>query len=473
MITVDFWRNRLGRKIVMLMIAVSALFSVGAAGIQLYLSYERDRARAFSAFDIIETSFRDGLERALWEFNFRQVEALLNGIFTQQDIVYLKLDAETGQSWQRGSAAPPELTLREFTLSYQGQTNAPSPVGVLTAGLSLEFVRTRIWTQFRELVLTNFIKTMLASVAMLFIFDRLAARHLRSIAMQSGQEWLDTDDGVVIDRPRKGLPNELDDIVQSLNHARDRVRGAHDQLSIRLEELARLNEKLADANREQAEFTYAISHDLKSPTNTVRMLLRELRHETRDSRNDDSTEIFDDLETTVARMGQLVEDVLAYSRSVGENMTVEPVDLNEEVQAILQDLSGDIAAAGAQVELGTLPVVAGSRMQLRILMQNLISNAVKFRDPSRAAVIRIDSEPEQPGCVAVHVHDNGIGIDPEFHAQIFGLFKRLHAHGTYPGSGIGLTVCQRIVSNHNGSIEVSSKSGEGSTFTIVLPEDRA
>jgi len=106
-------------------------------------------------------------------------------------------------------------------------------------------------------------------------------------------------------------------------------------------------------------------------------------------------------------------------------------------------------------------------------MQNLISNAVKFRDPSRAAVIRVDSEPEQPGCVAVHVHDNGIGIDPEFHAQIFGLFKRLHAHGTYPGSGIGLTVCQRIVSNHNGSIEVSSKSGEGSTFTIVLPENRA
>jgi len=358
MITVDFWRNRLGRKIVMLMIAVSALFSVGAAGIQLYLSYERDRARAFSAFDIVETSFRDGLERALWEFNFRQVEALLNGIFTKQDIVYLKLDAETGQSWQRGSADAPELTLREFTLSYQGQANAPSPVGVLTAGLSLEFVRARIWTQFRELVLTNFIKTMLASVAMLFIFDRLAARHLRSIAIQSGQEWLDTDDGVVIDRPRIGLPDELDDIVQSLNHARDRVRGAHDQLSIRLEELARLNEKLADANREQAEFTYAISHDLKSPTNTVRMLLRELRHETQDGRNDDSTEIFDDLETTVARMGQLVEDVLAYSRSVGENMTVEPVDLNEEVQAILQDLSGDIAAAGAQVELGTLPVVA-------------------------------------------------------------------------------------------------------------------
>ncbi|MEM7211624.1 MAG: ATP-binding protein [Pseudomonadota bacterium] len=470
MIAFDFWRNRLGRKIVVLMIAASAVLSVGAAGVQLFLAYERDRARALNAFDIIESSFREGLEVALWQFNFGQIEVLLDGIYTQQDIVYLRLSAETGQIWERGEDDGSNLTMRDFQLSFSDDRNQTAAVGTLTAGLTLDFVKGRIWEQFLELVFSNFVKTLLASVAMLAIFDRLAARHLRAISLQASQGWLTTDELVKINRTGNGVPDELDDIINSLNAARENIRAVHKELANRLEDLAQANARLADANREQAEFTYAISHDLKSPTNTVRMLLTELREVMGDRVDLEDAEIFEGLDTTIERMGKLVEDVLAYSRTVGEDMSVEAVDLAGEVQAILHDLSGDISSTNSVIELGALPTVTGNALQLRLLLQNLISNAIKFHDPQRRPIVRITARAAPEECVSISVQDNGIGIGPEYHDQIFGLFKRLHTHGSYHGSGIGLTVCQRIVSNHGGTIEVSSDPGEGSTFTIVLPK---
>ncbi len=471
MISVDFWRSRLGRKIVAMMIAGSAVLSVGATGVQLYLAYERDRARVFDELAIIEDSFRDGLESALWTFNFDQVNVLLDGIFAQHDIVYLRLITPTGNAWERGKPDEEDLILTEFELAFRGKPDKLVPVGNLTAGLSLEFVQTRIWEQFWAFILSNFIKTLLASIVMLAIFDRLAGRHLRAISDQASAEWLDTNEMVAISRAKTENSDELDDIVGSLNHARASVRASHAELSDRIAELGILNSKLSDANREQSEFTYAISHDLKSPTNTVKMLLRELRESNNAALDNDSVEILDDLDVTVARMGQFVDDVLVYARSIGEEMSVETVNLTVEVEAIIRDLSGDIADAGADVRTGELPTVTGNAVQLRLLMQNLISNAIKFHDPVRQPVVEIESTPGQKnGWIAVSVRDNGIGIDEKHLDRIFGLFKRLHNYAAYQGSGIGLTVCQRIVSNHGGKIEVSSSKWVGSKFTVLMSE---
>lgn len=472
MISVSFWRNRLGAKIVASMIAVSAIFSVGAAGIQLYLAYERDRARAYEELSLIDASFRDGLESALWKFSFDQVDALLDGIFAQHDIVYLELTAPTGRTWIRGEKAENDFEFREYQLSHRNDGVA-TLVGTLIAGLSLKSVRDRLWEQFWALVLSNFLKTFLASIAMIAIFDRLAARHLRAIAHQARAQWLETGDVVTIDRTQDYRTDELDDIVMSLNHARESVRASHKTLSAKLEELAIANKMLADANREQAEFTYAISHDLKSPTNTVRMLLAEFNEVLGDASNEDIDEILTDMDVTITRMSRLVDDVLAYARTVGEDIVVDVLDLNGEVQSIRGDLSADISAAGAELQVGALPKIIGNGMQIRLLLQNLISNALKFRDPAKPLSVSVEAVPvEDSDCIGIAVHDNGIGIEPEHHEKIFGLFKRLHTHSTYQGSGIGLAICQRIASNHGGRIEVSSQQGLGSTFTIVLPKER-
>ncbi|MEM0943407.1 MAG: ATP-binding protein [Pseudomonadota bacterium] len=471
MLITGLWRTRLGRKLVTLMILASAALSVLASALQLYTAFERDRDRAFAAFTTIDESFRDGLESAIWEFNYPQIQLLLDGIFAQADVVYLKLETPTGEMGEIGSAAGDDLIIRDFALNYEVRPGEVSPMGTLRAGISLRFVYARLWDQFLALTLSNFAKTFLATIAMLLIFEAVAARHLRAISSQIGTAWLETTGSIEIDRPPQRAPDEIDEIVASLNQARAEGRRAHAALADKLEELAALNARLANTNREQSEFTYAISHDLKSPANTVRMLLQELREIRGETLEGDEGEIFNDLEMTIERMGQLVEDVLVYSRSVGEGMEVERVDLAVETGRILQDLAGDVKEAGAEVSVAPLPVIEGNPMQLRLLLQNLITNALKFRDPDRPPRIEITATEPRPGWVGVAIRDNGIGIDPAYHEHIFGLFKRLHTHSAYQGSGIGLTVCHRIVTNHGGRIELTSDEGTGSTFRFELPEE--
>lgn len=469
MITSGFWRNGLGRKIVTLMIAASAVLSIGAAGVQLYTAYQRDQKRALDELTVIDTSFRAGLESALWHFDHDQVEILLNGILAQADIVYINLATPTEHAWEKGAKQADDMVFRNFELFHQRDAAPALSIGTLNVGLSLAFVKERLWEQFWTLALSNFMKTLLATMAMLFIFDRVAARHLRSISAQARSDWLLDNDLVHIDRRPPEFADELDDIAASLNQARATVRASHAELREKMDELAALNSHIEEANREQAEFTYAISHDMKSPTNTVRMLLEELRRTTIDHLDEDAIEILDDLQMTNTRMRQLVEDVLSYSRSIEDGMTVEMVDLSQLVGEIVQDLAADIAEADAKITVGPLPKLCGNAAQLRMLLQNIISNAIKFRHANRRIEVGIETTSAPTSRqVAFKVSDNGIGIDPEHHARIFGLFKRLHAHGVHGGSGIGLTVCQRIVSNHGGQIDVSSQIGVGSTFTIVL-----
>jgi light-regulated signal transduction histidine kinase (bacteriophytochrome) len=172
------------------------------------------------------------------------------------------------------------------------------------------------------------------------------------------------------------------------------------------------------------------------------------------------------------RMGEQIEDVLAYASSTGNNETVETVDLRECVDVVLADLSAEIRQSGATIEVGALGAVTGYRKQVRTLLQNLIANALKYRKAETAPYIRVAfCEHEVTGDTSLTVSDNGIGIAPEHHERIFGLFQRLHRHDDYAGSGLGLCTCLRIARNHNGGINVKSAPGEGTTFTVTLRLD--
>ncbi|UWQ62169.1 transporter substrate-binding domain-containing protein [Leisingera caerulea] len=236
-------------------------------------------------------------------------------------------------------------------------------------------------------------------------------------------------------------------------------------------QLSAMVNRLETTSRQLAEFTYAMSHDLKAPAQTIRALLAELRATSGRRLDGDGQEILDDLDRTNARMARLVEDLRVYARSVDEKRPAVPVDLNREAEAAAADAAAEIAAAGSVIKTAPLPAVDGNPEQLRTLFRQLISNAVAYRDPARGSMIEIGRGPAAPaGWVSFTVRDNGIGIEPEYHDRIFGLFKRLHRHSDHQGSGIGLTLCRRIAANHGGSIEVESRKGAGSAFTVTLPE---
>lgn len=220
--------------------------------------------------------------------------------------------------------------------------------------------------------------------------------------------------------------------------------------------------------KEQRDFTYAISHDLLSPANTVRMIIDEVALE-QDRLSEETRELIPQAMGTLQRMGHQIEDVLSYSRTLDTEASRKLVDLNTLVADILVDLRAKICEAGASIDCGSLPVIKGDEMQLRALFQNLIANALKFTTPERKPVVRIWVEGKGVGkehCICVE--DNGIGIAPENQAKIFELFRRLNLRERYDGTGIGLTLCRRVAENHNGKIDIRSDGQTGSTFIIKL-----
>lgn len=237
---------------------------------------------------------------------------------------------------------------------------------------------------------------------------------------------------------------------------------------IELKAAIRVSERL---RREQQDFTYAISHDLRTPANTVRMILDEVSVE-KDKLSADSRELLGEGFETLDRMAEQIEDVLSYSRMVHRDNPQERVSLSEIAEDAAADLGALLRETGGRIDIGGLPEVTGDKAQLRSLFLNLLGNALKFKRPEEPPLVRVRMEPSEDSQVQFYVEDNGIGIESQHQKSVFELFQRLHLRTEYPGSGIGLTLCRRVVENHGGNISIVSDGKTGTIFTITLPKDR-
>jgi signal transduction histidine kinase len=245
----------------------------------------------------------------------------------------------------------------------------------------------------------------------------------------------------------------------------------------RQHQIEALNESLQEqirlaevANNELRAFAYATSHDLKAPTNTLLLSLDALSENLEGKLDADDSDLIKVAKKTVNSMRTLIDDVLTYTNTIGSAPEHEPVDLNTVASNVLETLRADIEVNAAEIKLAPLPKLKASPTQMHQLVQNLISNAVKFHQPDQAPAIAIEATDAPPGYVAFKIKDNGIGIAPEQQGKVFELFARLNRRGHYAGTGLGLAICQRIVLNHGGRIDLQSKPGDGSCFTVLLEE---
>lgn len=228
--------------------------------------------------------------------------------------------------------------------------------------------------------------------------------------------------------------------------------------------------KATTTNDELLAFAYAMSHDMKAPSNTLHMLLRELIESHGQTLDPDAAELCQMALTTVARMGKLVDDVQNYTRVVDQDFNRQAVPLTPVITAVLDDLAGLVAKTKAVVRCEDLPTVSGDPDQLHILFLNLIENALHFHKPNEPAKVFVTSHPSPDKAgFAITIRDEGIGIEPAKHQQIFRVFKRLNTAAEFPGSGLGLAICRRIAANHDSQIDLSSALGQGAAFTIGLP----
>ncbi|ABF63563.1 PAS/PAC sensor signal transduction histidine kinase [Ruegeria sp. TM1040] len=254
-----------------------------------------------------------------------------------------------------------------------------------------------------------------------------------------------------------------------------RMLGAHNDLTaVKLAE-ERANtacRETAAANEELRSFAYSISHDLKSPTNTMDMLLREIAIADDGGMSEEQRELLHTAQETANRMRSLVDDMLDYTRLIGEEPVWESVSLYDTGTRVRDMLGSLVAETGAKISIDeNLPNVSGNPTQLRVLLQNLIENAIKYRDPSRPPVVVVSKlHAADTNETGFSVADNGLGIAEGHQDRVFEMFKRLHREDEVAGAGLGLTLCRRVALNHGGDIQVSSKLGQGTTFTVSFPE---
>ncbi|NUQ00366.1 MAG: hypothetical protein HUU35_10995, partial [Armatimonadetes bacterium] len=243
----------------------------------------------------------------------------------------------------------------------------------------------------------------------------------------------------------------------------DRVQSALD-----LEEKTR---ELERSNRELQSFAYIASHDLQEPLRKIRTFgerVETLYAEALGSRGLDHLRR---IRAAAARMGDLLDGLLEYSRVSHRPSTMEPVALDLLVPRVLDDLEVAVAASGAVIEVGRLPRVIGNPAQLHGLFQNLLANAIKFRHAERPPRVEVCAGEHLNGQVWVVVRDNGIGFEPQYAERLFEPFQRLHTLDEYAGAGMGLASARRVAERHGGRIEARGELGVGAEFRVLLPAD--
>ncbi len=251
------------------------------------------------------------------------------------------------------------------------------------------------------------------------------------------------------------------------------------------EALARTAADLTRSNRELEQFAYVASHDLQEPLRMITSYTQLIVKRYHDKLDSDARDFMGFAVDGAHRMQRLINDLLAYSRVGTRGKPMQETPGDEVLQAALDNLKLAIEETGAQVSHDRLPLVLGDAVQLTQLFQNLVGNALKFRSGERPRLyIGVDRRPADrcpvPGSPTAprvphpeewmfYVRDNGIGIEPQYFERIFVIFQRLHTQDQYPGTGIGLAICKKIVERHGGRIWVESKPGAGTTFYFTMP----
>jgi signal transduction histidine kinase len=248
----------------------------------------------------------------------------------------------------------------------------------------------------------------------------------------------------------------------------------------------RVNERTAEleqTNKDLESFTFVASHDLQEPLRKIRIFLNLISEKDMSTLSDQSKNYLERTINTASQMQTLITDLLTYSRTTGSEEHFQKTDLNSVMEKVKSELKELIEEKKAQIEVNNLPALKVIPFQFEQLFTNLISNSLKFSmadvkpqiiisaQTVNGTLLGFTKEPTGKNYHCISISDNGIGFETKYNEKIFDLFQRLHSRSDYHGSGIGLSICKRIVENHKGSITAEGKPGKGATFNIYLPAD--
>lgn len=291
-------------------------------------------------------------------------------------------------------------------------------------------------------------------IGFLFVFvvvlslSRHIDREISGLADAAGR----LSDGHLEDSITRSSEDELGDLAESLNTMRVHLKSNL--------------ESLANSNKDLEQFAYVASHDLQEPLRKIMAFGSRLEVSTGPQLDTKSKEYLDKIMQSSSRMRRLIDDLLSYSRVSTQNTGIEKVNLNRIFAEILEDLEMRIKESQAQFHVDKFPAILANAPQMRQLFQNLVGNALKFRKLNQAPKIDILCKRLTNDKIRITVKDNGIGFDKKYADKIIVPFQRLHSRDEYPGTGIGLAICHRIVTKHGSSLLIDSVEGVGSEFSF-------
>ena len=266
-------------------------------------------------------------------------------------------------------------------------------------------------------------------------------------------------------------------IEENLRHARDRLQDELEQRQQREAEIRKLNQELTEravelaaANKELESFAYSVSHDLRAPLRHLVGYSELLQKQALGSLDEKSQRYVQIILESAKRMGNLIDDLLAFSRIGRAETKTTSVDLQQLVADVAFEIGAQAKGQDISWNIGALPVCYGDRALLRVVLVNLLSNAVKFSGTRRPAKVEVGSVDGNGDNSEIFVRDNGVGFDMQYVDKLFGVFQRLHRADEFEGTGIGLATVQRIVHRHGGTVRAEGTEDQGATFYFSLPK---
>ncbi|WP_173980897.1 ATP-binding protein [Magnetospirillum sp. UT-4] len=482
----------IGLRLLVLIVLFSTLVTAISTVIQLYLDYRRDVGAIEGRLDEIERSSLASLAGSLWHVDVDQLRRQVEGLIRLPDMQAVEVREAEGAARPlvvavRLREGGPVLA-RDLPLVYNDR-GTERLIGHLHAEATLTGVYSRLIETAVVILVSQGIKTFLVSLFTLYIVYRLVARHLVDIAGYAQRfDIKDPAPPLALRRRHPGRPDELDQVVSAFNAMRMDLQSAWEQLRtanaeleddiVRREaherEMRRLVDRLTRTNAELERFATISSHDLQEPLRAITSYAQLIEKRYGDHLDDEGREFLGYMTGGALRMKALVNDLATYARIPGHFEPPRPVELGAVCAGVLAGMKDAIEAADAEIVVGTLPVVEGDPERLAHLFRNLLDNAIKFRHQDVAPRVSVTAEPDPGGGWVVSVADNGIGIGAT-NQDVFEIFRRLHPASAYPGTGVGLAICRRIVEHMGGRIWLDSRPGQGTTirFTVGVPPEAA